>query len=559
MSSNPLRFRMAIEDFQAARQRAALQEILARFTGKSNELLSYEDVAEKLKLRIRADRGVRQVPLKAIIGSVGRYMDFTRTFLPRRVEDRDRWARVKTAMEEDVSMPPIELYQVGEAYFVVDGNHRISVARQEGLESVEARVIEFRTSIRLTPDVKVDDVISKAEYAAFLDATHLHEARPNVDLSVTSCCQYEKLMDQIRLSRQLLEEQGKSGPPAGMVSLEDAAAFWYDTTYIPLAEAIRDRDLLHWFPGRTITDLYIWISENRAALEEELGWELKSDIAATELILEKGSQTGTGSWRRARTVARYTDHLFMDILVPVSGEAESWDALAQAIIIAEREGARIHGLHIVDSDQEAAGPIPLEVQRQFHQQCADAGVDGKLAVEVGEITKKIAERATMADLIVLKVAHPPAGGLAALRSPFRAVIASSARPLLGVPAGAARLQRGLLAYDGSELAREALFVAAYFAEVWRTELVVFTALEGARVRADAQDYVRRYLDIHEVKADYVTCKGGVADGMTETIAERQADFVLMGSHGGNLVRQVLIGSAMDSMLRVSEVPLFICR
>src|SRR5512140_2656007 len=182
MSDNPYTFHMAIEDFQAARQRAALQEILARFTGKSSQLLSYDEVADKLKLRVRTDRGIHQVPLDAIVGSVGRYADFTRSFLPRRMEDRERWARVKAAMSDGANMPPVELYKVGEAYFVMDGNHRVSIARQEGLPNIEAHVVELKTDVPLTPDLQVDDLIIKSEHAAFLEATRIHESRPNVDL-----------------------------------------------------------------------------------------------------------------------------------------------------------------------------------------------------------------------------------------------------------------------------------------------------------------------------------------------------------------------------------------
>lgn len=344
MSLNPHRFQSAIHDFQSARQRAAVQEVLALVTGKSARLLSYDDVAQKLKLRARSERGIQNIPLDAIVGSVGRYTDFTRTFLPRRVEDQHRWAGVKTAMEKGEGLPPIEVYKVGEVYFVVDGNHRVSVARQEGFKTIEARVIEYKTDVQLTPDVQPDDLIIKAEYANFLKETRIHEMRPNVDLSVTTCCQYEKLTEQIRASRELLQEE--SGQD---VTLQDSAAYWYDNLYLPLAEAIRDRGLLRWFPGRTSTDLYIWISENRAALEKELGWEIQSDAAATDLILERSVKSKTGSWRRARTIARYTERLFADILVPLSGYAESWDALDQAILIAQRENAKLHGLHFVET------------------------------------------------------------------------------------------------------------------------------------------------------------------------------------------------------------------
>jgi nucleotide-binding universal stress UspA family protein len=555
MAHDQYKFQMAIHDFQSARQKAGIQEVLARITGKSNRLLSYEEVAEKLKLHARTERGVQQIPLNSIVGSVGRNTEFTRTFLPRRAGDQQRWANVKAAfMEYGATLPPIELYKVGEVYFVVDGNHRVSIAKQEGFTSIEARVIEFKIDVQLTPDVQPDDLIIKAEYAEFLDATRIHEARPNVDLSVTTCCQYDTLMEQIRVCQYMLQEEGKQD-----ASLQASAATWYDTMYIPLAEAIRDRGLLHWFPGRTITDLYIWIAENRAALEKEQGWEIQSDIAATDLILDKSVKSEPGSWRKARTATRYTDRLFADILVPLSGDAESWDSLEQAVIIAQREEAKIHGLHIVDSKEKVESSGALAVQGKFNQKCASANVDGKLIIEAGEITKKICERATMTDLIVLKIVHPPLGGLATLKSPFRAIIVNSSRPVLGVPAKATPFQRALLAYDGTERAKEALFVATYLAEMWKTELIVFTAVDGSKLKVDVQDHVRRYLDIHEVEAEYIISDQGAMDYLKRTVEERNVDLVLMGSHGGSALRQVIVGSALDYMLRASQVPIFICR
>lgn len=555
--AHQFKYQMAIHDFQSARQRGAVQEILARLTGKSTQLLSYEDVAEKLKLRARTERGVQHIPLAAIVGSVGRNTDFTRTFLPRHAGDQQRWANVKAVfmdINSGSSLPPIEVYKVGEVYFVVDGNHRVSIAKQEGLTTIEARVIEFKTDITLTPDVQPDDLIIKAEYVEFLDTTRIHEARPNVDLSVTTCCQYDKLLEQIHVTQYLLQEETKRDVP-----LQDAAASWYDTTYIPLAEAIRDRGLLHWFPGRTITDLYIWIAENRAALEKEQGWEIESDIAATDLIMERSVLSEPGSWRKARISTRYTDHLFMDILVPLSGDAESWDALEQAILIAKREEAKIHGLHIVDSKEKIESPNSLAVQTQFNQICADANVDGKLFIEAGDITKKICDRATMTDLIVLKIVHPPQGGLASLSSPFRTIILNSSRPVLGVPAQATPFQRALLAYDGSDQSKEALFVATYLAEIWKTELLVFTAWDGTKVKTDTQEHVRKYLDIHEVAAEYIISEHGAMDALKQTAEEHNADLVLMGSHGGSTLQQVFNGSALDYMLRESKVPTFICR
>ena len=553
MSANQYRRQMAIQDFQTARQRASVQEVLARITGRSNQLLSYEEVAEKLRLRARTERGVRHIPLDAIVGSVGRYTDFTRTFLPRRTGDRERWTGVKTAMEESGGLPPIDVYKVGETYFVIDGNHRVSIARQEGSTTIEARVIEVHTPVKLTPDIKPDDLIVKAEYAEFLSATHITDLRPNVDLSLTIPGQYQKLMEQIVTQECLLERNGNMGLP-----FEKAVTDWYDNIYIPLAETIRDRGLLRWFPDRTITDLYVWISENRAALEKELGWEIHSNAAITDLILERSVKAEPGSWRKSHTVSRYTDSLFMDILVPLSGVEESWDSLDQAVLIARREKAKLHGLHIVDAREKIDSPGARAVKTRFEAICREMGVKGSLVIEAGEVTPKICERAVLTDLIVVKITNPPTTGLSVLRSPFRTIIERSSRPLLTVPTQARQFKRAVLAYDGTDRSREALFVATYFAEMWKTELIVYTAIDDS-VKADMHDYVRRYLDIHEVEAEYVISRSGAMDHLRDTVEERDADLLLMGSYGVSMLRQMFSGSALDYMLRESKIPVFICR
>jgi nucleotide-binding universal stress UspA family protein len=456
-------------------------------------------------------------------------------------------------MEEGGGLPPIDVYKVGEAYFVIDGNHRVSIARQVGSTTIEARVIEVHTPVKLTPDIKPDDLIAKAEYAEFLNATHITDLRPNVDLSLTIPGQYQKLMEQIVTQECLLEQSGKMGLP-----FEEAVTDWYDNVYIPLAETIRDRGLLRWFPDRTITDLYVWISENRAALEKELGWEIHSNAAITDLILERSVKAEPGSWRKSHTVSRYTDSLFMDILVPLSGVEDSWDSLDQAVLIARREKAKLHGLHIVDTREKVESPEAQAVKTRFEAICREMGVVGRLVIEAGEVTPKICERAVLTDLIVVKITNPPATGISVLRSPFRTIIERSSRPLLTVPARARQFKRAVLAYDGTDRSREALFVATYLAEMWKTELIVYTALDNS-VEAGMQDYVRRYLDIHEVEAEYIISQSGAMDHLRNTIEERDADLLLMGSYGVSMLRQMVSGSALDFMLRESKIPIFICR
>jgi nucleotide-binding universal stress UspA family protein len=129
---------------------------------------------------------------------------------------------------------------------------------------------------------------------------------------------------------------------------------------------------------------------------------------------------------------------------------------------------------------------------------------------------------------------------------------------LGIPEQATRFERALLAYDGSPYAKEALFVATYFAEMWKTKLVVFSALDASRVKEDVQEHVRRYLDIHEVQAEYLLREGSASEQLKNVIQEHNIDLLLMGSHSDSMIRQVFVGSALDAMLRESRIPIFIC-
>jgi hypothetical protein len=107
-----LNFSTAIDDFRNARRRAAMEEIMARLTGKSADLLSFDEVSEKLKIKGFGSRALQEIPLDAIVGSVGRYYDFTRSFLPRQDSDKERWARIEVA-SASTDLPPIEVYQIG--------------------------------------------------------------------------------------------------------------------------------------------------------------------------------------------------------------------------------------------------------------------------------------------------------------------------------------------------------------------------------------------------------------------------------------------------------------
>jgi nucleotide-binding universal stress UspA family protein len=556
MTNNPLNYRDALQDFNNARRKAAMQEVLARLTGKSNELLSYEEVAKKLKLNVRTERGVHEIPVKAIVGSLGRYTEFTRSFLPRKNEDQERWARVKTVIDDPrgAGLPPIEVYKVGEVYFVLDGNHRVSVARQEGFEFIEAHVIEVRTDIPVTPDLQPDDLIVKSEYAGFLEQTDLTRLRPGVDLSVTVPGQYEKLLEHIQVHRYFMGIDFQRD-----ISYPEAVGHWYNAVYLPIVEPIRERGLLRWFPGRTATDMYLWVSEYRAALENELGWSIRPEAAAAELATKKNPESDlsdTGSWRIAKMFDRYTDRLFRDILVSITGTAESWQALEQAILVAQSEEAVLHGLHVISRRAKVDERETQEIQARFTQRCQEANVKGSLAVVKGDIPRQVCGRALLTDLVVLNVSHPPLPGLSSLNSGLRSIIWRSARPILTVPGKVSKMDKALLAFDGSPKSREALFVATYLAEKWKAALTVLTVAKKAA--SSVQDYARSYLELHEIQADFLV-ENGPHETIMKVIKERQINLVLMGGYSGSAWKEVIVGSMVNLLLRKADCPLLICR
>ncbi|HEX6035099.1 MAG TPA: universal stress protein [Anaerolineales bacterium] len=559
MNRNP-NYHLAVQDFQSAHLRGKLQGVLARITGKSNELLSYEEVAEKLKLQGRSDKGVQMIPVDAIIGSVGRYTDFTRTFLPRRSGDQQRWANVKTVTMNPVSegLKPIEVYKVSDVYFVIDGNHRVSIARQDGWKSIEAHVIEIQTDIPLTPDVQPEELIVKAEYADFLEQTGMNKSQEPIDLKITIPGGYQKLLDEISARRrQMEEEQHKEHPP------RDAAESWYSEIYMPFAEAVRERGMMRWFPDRTITDLYVWMSEHRGELEKELGWTIRPEAAAEAVIQTRSrrataEESKTGSWRKARLLNRYSEHLFRDILVPIGRSPESWDALEQAIQIAHRENANILALHTVEKAQELEKPEVNALQDQFNKICEEKAAHGVLAVEVGEPTQKILERAALADLIVMKIMYPPSTGIKSLTSQVRTLITRSSRPILAIPGRISNFQHALLAFDGSAKAKEALFVATYLAEQWQTKLTVLTGLPEQELDTSAQDFARNYLEFNEVEASFIQQKYSPAV-LKLTAEEINADLVIMGGYSGSILKEMTVGSSVNEMLRGFLRPVLICR
>jgi len=262
--------RQAASDFQRARWRSFLRSAWAFLSGQENQLLSYDEVREKLHIGGMVYRGMQSVPVEKIIGSVNRYHDFDRAFLPTQTHTQDRWQSISRAFYQDVNLPPVQLYQVGEVYFVTDGNHRISVAREHGVLYVDAEVRECDVRVPITPDLRPEDLLILGEQVEFLERTQLDQLRPEADLHLTILGGYGRLLEHIAVRRYFLGLEWSRHFPEG-----EAVTNWYDLVYLPLAQIIREQEVLKEFPRRTEGDLYLWIMDHKHYLldqfENDLG------------------------------------------------------------------------------------------------------------------------------------------------------------------------------------------------------------------------------------------------------------------------------------------------
>ncbi len=568
-------YQQAIEDFKAARKQAALQQLLARLTGKSADLLAFEEISQMLQPTGMVEQGLQEIPLDAIVGSVGRYKDFTRTFLPKKDSDAERWARVKAAVMDMTGLPPIEVYKVGDVYFVKDGNHRVSVARQLGTPTISAYVTEVQTRVPLTMDVDPDELICKERYVEFLQATGLDTLRPDADLTMTFPGYYQLLRAQIEAYRQQ-EEVVQKRP----LSLAEAVTGWYDKVYLPVVQLIREQGILKDFPDRTEADLYVLLTLHQQELKEALGWDVDPASAVSSLA-ESGSRSGgvlarlreamvpgeleegpePGSWRRQRLAVRRYDRLFADILVTIRGSEADWRLLDGVVRIARLENGRIHGLHVIDNPAQKEGLLAQKVRQVFERRVLNAEIDGDLQVMAGNVVDTILRRASWADLVVVNLKKPPGGDqpLARLGSKFIQLVQRCPRPILAVPNGRIPLlDKALLAYDGSPKADEALFVATYVAARWGMHLTVVT-VETEYTSPEALERARSYLELHGVTAEYVLRQKPIAQAVLETAETHQSHLLIMGGFGFRPVLHLVLGSTVDHVLRAFRYPVLICR
>lgn len=274
-------------DFDRARTKEIITTILSLLKNENDELLSFHDIKSILKPGAHTYKGVIPVRISHIIGSEGRYKDFNKLFLPRHQYLRFRWERVNLAHYKNIILPPIKLYEIGGVYFVRDGNHRVSVAKTQGVEFIDAEVVSLNSVVKLHPDMTREDLknaIIEFEKKRFFQTTKLDKLRTKCDITFTTPGRYDEIIMHIQGHKYYINLERDDEIP-----FQQAMLSWYDNVYCPIITIIIEEKIINRFPERTPADLYVWIVSTWHELKEQYGEEYSLKQAVIDYSQEHGS------------------------------------------------------------------------------------------------------------------------------------------------------------------------------------------------------------------------------------------------------------------------------
>jgi hypothetical protein len=243
-------------------------------------LLPLDEVRRRLRITGQSYAGLREVPLDRIVGSVDRSADFSRDFRSRRALSRSRLAGLRAAFPNG-AFPPIEVYEAGGLYFVADGHHRVTLARERGAEFVDADVTALHTNYSLPPDVDVAQLVHTEQRRMLFEESGLAVSRPEAVIEFARPRGYPELLEVIKAHGfDMARARGGELPAA-----EEIAADWYDTVYVPGVAAVRRAGLVEAHPYKTEADLFLWAYERRRdlrAFDPFASWDDAAAYAARE-------------------------------------------------------------------------------------------------------------------------------------------------------------------------------------------------------------------------------------------------------------------------------------
>lgn len=268
------------EDFSKARNKAFFNEIQHLLNPEEAKLISFTDIKKMLKPSNEVYKGMQVVPIKLIVGSEGRYKDFDNHFLPKNNFLKSRWEHVDMAHYQDITLPPVSLYELGGLYFVRDGNHRVSVAKMKGIENIDAEVVSLQSEIKLKPGStreQMEKQVIEYEKRVFYAETCFGDITDYWCLNFSTPGQYDLIYNHILCHKYYINSGKKEE-----ISMEEAILSWFNNVYLPVIRAIESRKILKSFKGRTLSDLYVFLIKYWDELKQRFGNDFPLENAAED-------------------------------------------------------------------------------------------------------------------------------------------------------------------------------------------------------------------------------------------------------------------------------------
>jgi hypothetical protein len=288
----------AQDDFSRARRSQLLADLGRRLRREPDDvalILPFDEVVDALGMVGEVQLGLQTIPLDSIVGTVDRTRDFDRGFRPTTPRVRGRWQRIAAAQRRGESFPPISVYRIGDLHFVDDGHHRVSVARELGLETIDAYVTEIITAVGADEAIEVRDLALKSHERLFYERVPLPaHARERIKLPNRSL--YAGLAEGVEAWGARLMHAERA-----YLDRAEIAGRWFADEYVPVVEMLKEADLI----GRnTETEAYIKVGSLRYMLLRTHEWnedvierlraELSRPLPREEDTLEHMMRSGLG-------------------------------------------------------------------------------------------------------------------------------------------------------------------------------------------------------------------------------------------------------------------------
>lgn len=252
-------------DFLRVRRQQLMSKIGSRLFGSASEpTLSLSEVLDAVGTRGERGIGVRVIPIDHIVGSVDKVRDFDPLFRPTSGRSRARWERLAEAVRRGQEIPPIDVYQVGDYYFVRDGHHRVSVTRALGGTSIEADVTRVNTLIEPEKLSNRDDLQAAELRRIFLERVPLDRLARR-EISCVNPWHYTELAEMVEawVARLMFREKVLLGKA-------HAASRWYAEEYVPVTMMLSEAGLVR--PDESEADAFLRLSHDRYSLVRAHVW-----------------------------------------------------------------------------------------------------------------------------------------------------------------------------------------------------------------------------------------------------------------------------------------------